>query len=159
MWNDPEFAVKQLVEIALRALSPGVNEPFTALTCIDRLTEGLTYVAGAPIPADRWCDSAGRVRVWVQSQPFSVLVRAAFDPIRLFAGTNPAIYVRLVDSLAELGYRVRNADDRQRLRELADIIRRSAERAIAEAEDLRYVTARHQKAIGQLAGTPASSRR
>ena len=52
LWNDPEFAVKQLVEIALRALSPGVNEPFTALTCIDRLTEGLTYVAGAPIPAD-----------------------------------------------------------------------------------------------------------
>lgn len=51
LWHDPEFAVKQLVEIALRALSPGINEPFTAMTCIDRLTDGWRPRFGPPCRA------------------------------------------------------------------------------------------------------------
>jgi uncharacterized membrane protein len=159
LWHDTEFAVKQLVEIALRALSPGVNEPFTAMTCIDRLTEGLACVATARPAPQRYTDAAGRARVWVQSQPFSLLLRAAFDPIRIFAGSNPAIYARLLDSLAELGLVVSGDGDRQLLREQADIARRTAERALSDADDLAYVTARYQRSVEQLRGTPASRRR
>lgn len=159
LWHDPEFAVKQLVEIALRALSPGVNEPFTAITSIDRLTEGLSYVARARSPQQRYDDTAGRVRVWVQSQPFALLLRAAFDPIRIFAGGNPAIYVRLLEGLAELGWSVRSERDRQLLRDQTEIVRRAAERELHDADDLVYVMEKHEKTARELQGEPASSRR
>ena len=42
--QDIAFAIRQLVEVALRALSPGVNDPFTAVECINRLGEGLCIV-------------------------------------------------------------------------------------------------------------------
>lgn len=159
LWHDPEFAVKQLVEIALRALSPGVNEPFTAMTCIDRLTEGLACVAKAPPPGVRRSDTGGRVRVWVHAQPFSLLLRASFDPIRIFAGTNPAIYARLLDGLAELSLIVRQDSDRQLLREQAAIVQRAAERELTDSDDLAYVAQRHRTTVQQLAGTPTAKRR
>jgi uncharacterized membrane protein len=159
LWHDPEFAVKQLVEIALRALSPGVNEPFTAMTCIDRLTEGLACVATAAPPPLRRCDAAGVARVWVQTQPFSLLLRAAFDPIRIFAGTNPAIYARLLDSLGELAFIVRQEGERQLLRDQAETVQRAAARALSDPEDLTYVAERHRNIVQQLAGRPAATRR
>ncbi len=48
--QDPVFAIDQLVEIAIRALSPAVNDTFTALTCIDWLSAGLSQVSGASSP-------------------------------------------------------------------------------------------------------------
>jgi uncharacterized membrane protein len=159
LWHDPEFAVKQLVEIALRALSPGVNEPFTAITCIDRLTEGLAHAARARPPLSRHLDGDRRVRVWVQSQPFPVLARAAFDPIRIFAGANPAIYVRLLESLAELGLTTCAERDRKVLRDLADAVMRAAERKLQDNGDLAYVMEKHQKTARELRGEPVSTRR
>lgn len=158
-WHDPEFAVKQLVEIALRALSPGVNEPFTAMTCIDRLTEGLACAAAQPPPRGVWPDEHGQDRVFSQPQPFATLLRASFDPIRIFAGSNPAIYVRLLDSLAELALVTGRADDRRLLREQADVIRRAAERSLTEAEDRAYLATRYEQCVRQLQGAPAASRR
>lgn len=149
-WHDSEFALKQLVEIALRALSPGVNEPFTAITCIDRLAEGLACVATASIPQIQRCDATGRVRVWVASQSFSLLLRAAFDPVRIFAGPNPAIYARLLDRLADLGLIAPQEHVRRLLREQADLVQRAAHRALTDDEDLRYVAERHQKTMQQL---------
>lgn len=159
LWHDPEFAVKQLVEIALRALSPGVNEPFTAVTCVDRLTECLAHVATTPRPRVAWRDDGGRTRVYSRAQPFATLLRAAFDPIRVFAGPNPAIYARLLDSVAELGLIAGQEEADSLLREQAERIRRAASRALADAEDLAYVESRYRGALEQLAGPPASSRR
>lgn len=156
LWHDPEFAVKQLVEIALRALSPGVNEPFTAVTCIDRLAEGLARAATARPPRAAWPDSGGRPRVFAQPQPFVALLRAAYDPVRIFAGSNPAIYVRLLDSLAELAL---VAPEPEALRQHVERTWRAAGRSIADGEDLAYVEGRYRDAMRQLAGRPSSARR
>ena len=88
LWQDPEFAVKQLVEVALRALSPGVNEPFTAITCIDRLTQALAWIASSPLAASSWRDTRGVPRVYSRPHRFETLLRAALDPVRIFAGPN-----------------------------------------------------------------------
>ncbi|HEX7087166.1 MAG TPA: DUF2254 domain-containing protein [Vicinamibacterales bacterium] len=150
LWHDPEFALKQLVEVALRALSPAVNEPFTALTCIDRLTEGLAEAATAPEPRAIWHDGTGEPRVYVATQSFPTLLRAGFDPIRLFAGVNPAIYARLLESIADLTpVAIRDAD-RQALRHQAEVIRRTADRELLDTDDRRYVEARYQHAVAGL---------
>src|SRR5690606_13129364 len=150
LWHDPEFALKQLVEVALRALSPAVNEPFTALTCIDRLTEGLAEAAAAPEPRAIWHDGTGRPRVYVATQTFITLLRAGFDPIRLFAGANPAIYARLLESIADLSPIVIRDADRVALRHQADVIRRAADRELGDDDDRRYVDARYLNAVAGL---------
>jgi uncharacterized membrane protein len=87
------------------------------------------------------------------------LLRAAFDPIRIFAGTNPAIYARLLDSLGELAFIVRQEGERQLLRDQAETVQRAAARALSDPEDLTYVAERHRNIVQQLAGRPAATRR
>ena len=159
LWHDPEFAVKQLVEVALRALSPGVNEPFTAVTCIDRLTEGLACAAVAPAPRAAWRDAEGRPRVFSQPHPFATLLRASFDPIRIFAGTNPAIYARLLDSLTELSLVGARAEDQTELHRQAQLIRRAADAALTEPDDRAFVELRFEHAMKHFRGGVTSTRK
>lgn len=159
LWQDPEFALKQLVEIALRALSPAVNEPFTATTCIDRLTEGLAALASAPTPRVSWPDAAGRPRVFAQPQDFSTLLHAAFDPIRIFAGPNPAVYTRLFESIAELVLMAKREADRIALRDLAEVIRRTAATALTDADDRTYVEERYEHSMQQFSGQATATRK
>lgn len=155
LWHDAEFAVKQLVEVALRALSPGVNEPFTALTCIDRLTEGLACAAASPPPRSCWRGSDGRPRVFVESQTFATLLRAAFDPIRIFAGPNPAIPARLLEAIGDLALVAKRDADRALLRHQADVVRRAGTVALQDPDDREFVEGRYRRTMAQfsIAGT------
>jgi uncharacterized membrane protein len=125
-WQDAEFAVQQLVEVALHALSPGMNEPFTAITCIDRLGQGLARMLTRRMPSPLRTNDRQQVRLVTDPRSFASLLRSAFDPIARFAGPNPAIYQRLLETLAELGARARRAPDRAALREMAAAIRAKA---------------------------------
>lgn len=154
-WRDPEFAFKQLVEIALRALSPGVNEPFTAINCIDRIGEGLGYLSAWPAEQAAWADHTGRARVFARPQPFATVLRASLDPIRIFAGTNPAIYVRLLDIIAELALVVTRQGELDALRHQADVITRAASGNVTDRDDLEYVRARSERCRQQLEGRVA----
>ena len=53
---DPGFAIDQLVEVALRALSPAVNDTFTALNCIDWLGDYLCHAYSQQLPSGIYCD-------------------------------------------------------------------------------------------------------
>lgn len=146
--HDGEFAIKQLVEIALRALSPGVNEPFTAITCIDRLGELLAWVARRGVPPSEVRDGSGRVRLVVPRQTFAMLLRAAFDPLRIFAGVNPAIYARLLDTIAALADVAVRIEDLEALRHQISLIDTAAQAAITEADDAAFVRRRAERATG-----------
>ncbi len=61
--QDVEFSVQQLVEIALRALSPGINDPFTAIACVDRLGSALCRLARRDMPSAHRFDEQGRLRL------------------------------------------------------------------------------------------------
>jgi uncharacterized membrane protein len=147
-WQDAEFAIQQLVEVALHALSPGINEPFTAVTCIDRLGQGLTRLLNRRIPAGVRTNAAGQVRLVAEAKSFPSLLAAAFDPITLYAGPNPAIYCRLLETLAGLGRRAYRPSERAAIFEHSSSIRATAlrevtdDRARNKVEDLyRGVTA------------------
>jgi uncharacterized membrane protein len=129
--QDADFAVQQLVEVALRALSPGVNEPFTAITCIDRLGQGLIKLASRSIPSAIRTDDTGAVRVVSQPRTFVELVEAAFDPIARYAGRNPAIARRLLETLCVLADVAQRAEDRQAIGRLADFVSASSGEEVA----------------------------
>lgn len=105
MAQDPEFAVHQLVEIALRALSPGINDPFTALNCIDRLGAALALLASRQLPSRYLRDSTGRIRVITNPLTYSGIVDAAFNQVRQISHGNAAVTFRMLELIAELAHR------------------------------------------------------
>lgn len=131
--QDAAFAVQQLVEVALHALSPGINEPFTAITCIDRLGQGLSLLAGRRMPPAGRADEAGALRVVAAPQTFEELLGEAFTPIIVYAGRNPAISERLFRTLAILAGAAHRPGDLAALRVQADITWWEAERQVEEA--------------------------
>lgn len=100
--QDPEFAIHQLVEIALRALSPGINDPYTAITCVDKLNAVLCGLTDKVFPQKAHFDDASMLRLITKELSFTDIGRAAFDQIRQDANSNVAVTIRLIDSLQRL---------------------------------------------------------
>jgi uncharacterized membrane protein len=117
--QDIGFAVQQLVEVALHALSPSMNEPFTAITCVDRLSQGLSRLAGRSMPDPCRQDGDGDLRVVAHPQSFDGTLRDAFGPIRRNARGNPAVLERLLQALATLAGSSVREGDRAAIREEA----------------------------------------
>lgn len=100
--QDSEFAVRQLVEIALRALSPSTNDPFTAITCIDRLGVALCRLARRNFPSGYLIDEDGRLCLVVRPLTFAGIYHSAFDQIRQVSPDHAAVCIRLLEVLTQL---------------------------------------------------------
>jgi uncharacterized membrane protein len=109
--KDVIYSVNQLVQIALRALSPGINDPLSAELCIDRLAEALAKIAARPTPAQYRRDKTGQVRVFASHPTFSDVLWQSFEQILLFAQPNPAVIVKLLHSLARVAERTTRPAD------------------------------------------------
>jgi uncharacterized membrane protein len=152
---DPGRALldQQLVEIAAHALSPGINEPFTALTCIDWLGSSLRGVLRRDLPSSVRYDQNGRLRVVVRSLGFQEVVRAALDQIRIYGAGNPDIMVSLLDTLAGLSSDLRHAPDSEVLQYHVKLIGADAAQIKNEA-DRERVSKHLQKALQALTSFP-----
>jgi uncharacterized membrane protein len=144
--QDPVFAVDQLVEIAIRALSPAVNDTFTALVCIDWLTAGLCQLGGRNIPARTFTDVDGSVRLMEAGLTYERVVDAAFDKIRQAARGMPAVAIRQLDSLAQIMATAGEAERKVLLRQ-ANMILRSSDEAIPEELDRAVVRERYHRVL------------
>lgn len=102
MHHDIAFAIQQLVDVALRAISPGINDPTTAMTCIDRLTEILVAVGPRDLGDGVHRDACGEVRVLTRPVDFRELVNLAFDQIRHFAGDMPSVLAHVAGRLTTI---------------------------------------------------------
>lgn len=132
--QDCSFGIRQLVDIALRALSPGVNDTTTAVMCLDYLTAILARLAPREIPSfHRYED--GELRVISIGQTFASLVADSFDEIRGSAGGNVAIMVRMLNSLQNIANLTDSSSRRRVLREQADCIAELAGRTIGSPSD------------------------
>jgi uncharacterized membrane protein len=100
--QDLEFGLRQLVEIALRALSPGINDPYTAIAVIDRLAAALEEIFMRSLQQAVWRDKEGKVRVIAQRSDVQGLADAAFDAIRQAGRDIPAVLIRMADVLGQL---------------------------------------------------------
>ncbi len=97
--QDAVFAFSQLAEIAVRALSPGINDPFTAVMCVDRLTAGLYLLVNRHPPSASRFDEVGKLRVVALPYESAELVRAAFHAIADSAGDQPMVLRRLREQI------------------------------------------------------------
>jgi len=146
--DDIEFPIRQLVEIAVRALSPGINDPFTASQCVDQVSAGLCVLAARPFPTPYVADDQGVLRV-VDGDPmtFERLVGAAFDQIRQSASTHTQVYVHLLEALARIARCVRHPDRLEPVRQEARLVMEAADRGIEAEVDKALVVHKYQRVL------------
>jgi uncharacterized membrane protein len=146
--QDLSFAVDQLVEIAIRALSPAVNDTFTALACIDWLGDGLCKIADRWRPDAVHRDGTGAVRVIAVTVSFRRLVERAYEKIRQASRAMPAVMIRQLDALAKVMAYVRSTEQRDVLLEQAEMILRASEESVPEDADRADVRASYERVLG-----------
>jgi uncharacterized membrane protein len=151
LMQDPVFAIDQLVEIAIRALSPAVNDTFTALTCIDWLAAGLSRVSSRKLAEGVYRDREGRIRLIESDPSYGRMVNRAFDKVRQSAGGMPAVIIRMIDALATIENETNSPEQRQLLLRQAEAIVRNAERSVPEPNDLRDVRRRYELLLARIA--------
>jgi uncharacterized membrane protein len=152
-YQDLEFSVRQLVEISLRALSPGVNDPYTALAAIDRLARSIAIIMQRGAAQSQWCDQEGVVRVTLPAVTFDGLVDVAWTQIRQVASNHPAILIRLAEKIGQLLTLATPEQTRALLKHLA-LVEAAGRRNIPDVPDLNdlderivYARSRAQAAI------------
>jgi uncharacterized membrane protein len=147
LMQDPVFAIDQLVEIAIRALSPAVNDTFTALTCIDWLSAGLSRLSSRTLVEAFYRDSFGRVRLIESDPSYGKMVNRAFDKVRQAARGMPAVIIRLLHALAVVTEQTTSGAQRGILLRQADMILQAAEESVNDANDLEDIRARYRRLL------------
>ena len=100
--QDVEFGIVQIVDIALRAMSPAVNDPTTALSCVDQLSCILIRWLSREAPRSTYYDPPHVLRVVVPWIKFEGLLDLAFEQIRHYAAGDAAVSLRLMRALGDI---------------------------------------------------------
>jgi len=149
LMQDPVFAIDQLVEIGIRALSPAVNDTFTALTCIDWLSAGLSRVSSRTLTEGVYRDRFGRVRLIESDPSYSRMVNRAFDKVRQAARGMPAVIIRMLDALSSIVEQTTSAEQQRVLVRQAEMILQSAEESVPDAHDREDIRLRYDRFLAK----------
>lgn len=152
--QDAGFAIEQLVEVAVRALSPGINDPFTAIQCVDRLAAALSELATRHIPSPYRMDETGRLRVLTYPQGFGNFLDASYNQIRQYAADSLDVLLQMLWAMERIARHVGREADRQCLSEHAGMVYDSALSAAGPDRDRQQVEHRYaefQKSLQKMA--------
>lgn len=145
--QDLEFSFHQMVEVAARALSPGVNDPYTAMACIDHLSATMCYLAEAQFPSKYRFDEEGDLRVITDILTFEGILDVAFNQIRQFSGGSPAVIIRLMEALTTLlGFTSRESHKKAVIKH-AEMVLRMGQETIKEKHDIDDLTQRAERIL------------
>ena len=152
---DPAFGVRQIVDIALKALSPGVNDTSTAVMCVDYLTAILARLSGRRYPPSHRYEGAA-LRVIASVPTFEALLAEAFDQIRGSAEGNVAIIARMLGAIDALASLTVNPSYRRALDEQLQWIAELAGRTLPAPQDRARIEQRLDHVREALKSAPAS---
>lgn len=148
--DDIEFSVRQLVEVALRALSPAINDPFTAMAAIDWLGAALARLAVAELPSRYRYDDGGTLRVIADISTFGGIVHTIFSRIRHYGATSPVVLNRLLEAAVAFGPRVEDEVDRELVRAECEAVRRAGRALLQSETDVAELEKRYDAAAAAL---------
>jgi uncharacterized membrane protein len=112
MQQDVEFGIIQIVDIALRAISPAVNDPSTAISCVDQLSRILIHWIGRMPPPSHYYAPPHILRLFVPWMSFDGLLDTALDQIRHYAVADVAVSLRLMRAIGDIACATQHADQR-----------------------------------------------
>ncbi|KAA9353442.1 DUF2254 domain-containing protein [Larkinella humicola] len=138
--QDVTFGIQQLVDIALKALSPGINDTTTAIMAIDYAGAIMERLASRNFPAPFRTDN-GQLRILIRPVGFDHYLRQTFDLIRINAKGNHAVIRRLMRALSLVGSQCLDDDRKTLIREQARLLLQYAEQTLTTPYEKRQVQA------------------
>jgi uncharacterized membrane protein len=132
--QDVEFGILQIVDIALKAISPAVNDPTTAIGCVDQLSRILIHYLSKDPPDSLLFDPPGVVRVSIPWADFGRLLDDAFEQIRFYAKADQAVSLRLLRALTDLAITTSDPEVRAALVERGRRVVAGSKEKLAEPE-------------------------
>ncbi|WP_258725235.1 DUF2254 domain-containing protein [Cellulomonas sp. NS3] len=144
--QDPEFAVQQLTEMAVRALSPGTNDPYTAINALNDLSAGLARLVARTPPSPARLDKNGSLRVHAPAVDARHLIGAVIDSMRWYAASSPQVMHATLDVLERVGDHAATADLRADLVRHVDLLEAAFTNAGLQHHDVTELT-RHAASV------------
>lgn len=120
--QDPAFGIRQLVDMALKALSPGINDSTTAVVCLEHIGVILVHCARRDLRPRHRYDARGALRVLSLGLDFPQLVSLAFRQVAESAQGNTEVMLRVLDVLHKTGIACGSAAQRQAVQEQAEVV-------------------------------------
>ena len=154
--QDSTFAFRIIVDIAIKALSKAINDPTTAVLCIDQLQRLLRLVGSRQLHGEKIADRSGQIRVIFRTPNWTDFVNLTFSEIRFYGAENIQIARRLramIETLLRTLPEYRHADLRAEL----DLLDRTIERLYTFPEDLALARVPNSQGIGGAGDPPASA--
>jgi uncharacterized membrane protein len=149
--QDVEYSLHQLVEVALRALSPSLNDPYTAINCVDRLGAALVQFAQREMPSKYRYDEMKQLRIYADTTTFKGLVDISFNQIREYGSTSIEVTLRMLEHLALIAEHTYREEDREVLRRHAQLIKEQAVKGIKHTYDQERVELSFSKTLRAIA--------
>ncbi|MFD1064290.1 DUF2254 domain-containing protein [Winogradskyella litorisediminis] len=134
--QDAEHSIHQLVEIAARALSPGINDPYTAIACVDNLTKSLVYLSKVKFPSKFRLDAEGNLRIVTEILDFEGVLNAAFNQIRQFSKDVPSVVIRMMESLITIHKFIDQPENKEAIKKHATMLLNMGKNHFIEPNDV-----------------------
>ena len=150
--QDVRFLVNELVEIAARALSPGVNDPFTAISCLDWLSAALKDLAARDFPGAERFDEDGELRVVAFPTTFEDFVAGVYAQLRPYLATDRNAALHALKTIGEIAGRATDDAQRHALRKQADALLDGCAANLTLEADRQSVRERHRDVTRLLSG-------
>lgn len=138
--QDVAFGIQQLVDVAIKALSPGINDTTTAVLCIERLSSVLARLASRRMESPYRLDEERNLRVVAPVPTFKDMVDLAFNQIRRSADGNVVIIERLLRAIRAIASQTASGERRNVLVQHLRYISESASRTIDSEDDREHLT-------------------
>lgn len=155
--GDVAFGLRQIVDIALKALSPAINDTTTAITCVDYLTSILVCLAKRP-SCSSYLFFAGNLRLITEQQRFEDFFDLAFNQIRQNAKGNVAVILRQLNSInvlslinKDLPFEAERLERHELMKNQAEMLHEIANKSVKAEADLAIVTKYFQRIEKSLA--------
>jgi uncharacterized membrane protein len=155
--QDVRFGLRQMVDIALRALSPAINDPYTGVQVVHHVSAVLATLASRAIRDDVRRDGSGEVLVWLPYPGFATYLHVGIGQIRRYGAHEPLVLGALLQLLSAVAQNCVDSARRATVKAQIDLVVRVAERELPEKSDRAMVTraARHANEVVARPGTLA----
>lgn len=144
--QDLAFAVQQLTEMAVRAVSPGTNDPYTAISALDELGTGLSRLASREVPSPDRLDRSGTRRVHAPTTTPVEIITEALDAMRWYASTDPGVMRATLVLVERIAHATRSQEVRARLLTHIKLLENAFRAAGHHDHDVATFTARAENA-------------
>lgn len=149
--QDIEFAIHELCEVGIRAMSPAINDPFTCISCIDWLAAGMEELFQRDTSPSFLTDDEDMVRILWHPVTHAGVMDAAFDQIRQFGKASPAVMTRLLEAYARIAAHTRTEEERISVKKHAEMAINACRENFPEAHDQADAEERYRRVLATLA--------